>query len=75
MRLAAAHGERLDLPPVCRLNAGSSSSSSPESWVLVVVARISDFSAEGPAADGAGAAVLPHPTSSSTAARTRAGID
>jgi hypothetical protein len=36
--------------PVSVVNAGSSSSSRPESWVLVVVARISDFSAEGPAA-------------------------
>ena len=44
----------------------------PESWVLVVVARISDLSAEGPAAGGGGAAVLLHPTTSSTAARTRA---
>ena len=48
--------------PLSRVNAGSSSSSSPESWVLVVVARISDFSAEGPAAGGAGAAgtAAPH---------------
>ena len=60
--------------PLSRVNCGSSSSSSPESWVLVVVARISDFSAEGPAAGGAGSAWLPHPTNSSTAARTRAGI-
>jgi hypothetical protein len=60
--------------PLSRVNCGSSSSSRPESWVLVVVARISDLSAEGPAAGGGGAAVLLHPATSSTAAKPRAGI-
>ncbi|MFC7110940.1 hypothetical protein ACFQQB_67420 [Nonomuraea rubra] len=43
--------------PLSRVKAGSSSSSSPLSWVLVVVARISDLSAgglaSGPPVEGA----------------------
>ena len=53
------------LQPVSAVNAGSSTSSSPESWVLVVVARISDRSADGPAAGPL------HPTSSSSATTAR----
>ncbi len=54
----------LTCQPVSAVKAGSSSSSSPESWVLVVVARIRDFSADGPAAGAL------QPASASTAART-----
>ena len=45
----------LTCQPVARVNSGSSSSSRPESWVLVVVARISDFSADGPGRRGGAA--------------------